>query len=247
MRITKDSPLNKIPVNLEPKHILLFDSLRYSINMCFTSWDLLIAKLERLSSSNFEEYETEKYIVFMHAWSVVDNLDRLRSLFGVLDKEHLDKVFGEPELLRGLRNSFHHMYDRLESGVDLSYPILGTLSWVFHEKSHGKTLYCNNFVSGFQYGEREFPMINPIGKKIDMPIGLVTLHGIANLRGGNPSVCSLEISEMMHRLNSAVDNLEKSWKEQVESGVFKQDFLMREIAMSIVFQMGDFIHSGGAE
>src|SRR4051794_18492643 len=82
MRISPSSPLYRVPSTLVPKQRLLVEGIRYAINMTFLSWEQLKLILQNIVSK--KSMEQEKYAAFLFAWSVIDNLDRLKSLLSHL-------------------------------------------------------------------------------------------------------------------------------------------------------------------
>ncbi len=215
MKIDKNSPFYKIPVNLEPKQIAILNAIRYATNLSFISWNQLNTVLLQISKS--KAIDEEKYYAFSYTWSIVDSLDRLNSLISKFING-LNNPFDTVPNLRLLRNTLHHSYDRIDASLQIKYPIMGTLDWVYSEEYPLTMVYCYKLASGNAAANFEFESINPVGKQITLPIGLVTLTSIimdTSTKPSEPKPASIDLSQLMMNVEAYIKNLEKNLQNEL--------------------------------
>jgi hypothetical protein len=159
MRINDNSSFFLVPTILESRQRILLEGIRYSINMAFNAWDNLRYILKSISSTG--EYGEGRYYAFMFAWSLIDSLDRLKSLFNRLGTTGFNDLYSSVENLRAMRNTYHHIYDRIESSLEVNFPLIGSLSWTYKSNESQKIIQLNNLISGAVVGTMKIPALNP--------------------------------------------------------------------------------------
>lgn len=135
----RDSPLKKIPVNIEPKQAFFLDGIRHAIEIMDVAYGRLRDSLTHmaLNPPASEELQDISAHVFLDAWGFVDALDRFRMLYMKFPgmKPRTEKV-SIPSLLeatqefRNLRNVADHLAQRAEFVVSRNGAALGELSWL---------------------------------------------------------------------------------------------------------------------
>lgn len=146
------------------------------MNMAFWSWHQL--KLVLLEISDSTEIDEQKYKAFHYAWSIVDNLDRVKSFLEHLKIPLHTDIIRQLGELRSMRNTLHHGYDRIDSSIQLSYPLMGSISWARYINEDTAKLRIFVLPSGNQDSERTYFIPNPGGVAVEIPIGLVHLSAI---------------------------------------------------------------------
>ncbi|KJS82607.1 MAG: hypothetical protein JM58_14730 [Peptococcaceae bacterium BICA1-8] len=86
MIIGDDSPLRHLPSVLNPRQILLLDGIRYSVDMADIAYTRLFNSLTYVSiNHNSKEFDFSIFShAFLDAWSVIDSVNRMRSLLSNL-------------------------------------------------------------------------------------------------------------------------------------------------------------------
>lgn len=235
MRLKPNCSFYKLPINLDPKQRLLLEAIRYSVNMCFTAWDQLSISLTNISLTN--DFEKEKYEAFLYAYSVVDNLDRLNSLFTHLGVVGFDDLRSSIDDIRGMRNTYHHLYDRIDACLNVNFPLLGTLSWTFKKSHDQNSLVIFTMVSGHQIGTREYETLNPLGQTIDLPIGMITLTSIIQDSKKEYSKSKTNLSDIIYQLDIAISKLEKHLENENQKAFQDAEYLQQDLLMSIVIEL----------
>ncbi|RYZ84009.1 MAG: hypothetical protein EOP04_18850 [Proteobacteria bacterium] len=236
MRFTTSSILYRIPVELEPRQRLLLEGIRYSVNMLFISWGQLKDVLQQISYK--KEFDSEKYQAFMSAWTVVDCLDRIKSLFSKLSSVGFENLYDSVADLRAMRNTYHHIYDRVDTSIELNYPLLGVLSWSCKSYGEQNFLHLNMIAAGAQLDIREYEFINPAGQVVDIPIGMVTLRSVIREKRGGALVttkAAIDLSLIMHELDIALDNFEKLLSSQFSHHSLSGNFVTQDILVGCEF------------
>jgi len=68
--LTTDSPLHFLPKELNPKQLMIYDSLRFTLEMADYSFNQLVDQLEQVSKG----LETKIHFkAFSYAWSFIDH------------------------------------------------------------------------------------------------------------------------------------------------------------------------------
>lgn len=213
MIIGPDSPLRKLPVNLDHKQRLYFDGIRYSIEMADLAYIRLKQTLHDLST-NREKLAGLHYRHFVPAvldtWSIIDSVHRLRGLIrqtpGFKQKSPGLILFDQKtSSVEELRNSVQHLNHTIENLLLESLPVWGIISWVFVTDEQAKSVLCFTLVPGTMFDRKPDVIVNPLGKSVDIPIGLITLTASGH------AVC---ISDIMERVQQLTVKVEEQIKEQ---------------------------------
>ena len=132
MFITLDSPLRRIPVQLETRQVLFLDAIRYCVEMIVGAYNRLAHTL--LSLRGVPEMPPDAYpIVFLDAWSLVDVGNRLRLLIestpGLKRTPHVTVILKALESLKELRNPIQHLNKVINDLATTSEGVWGWLTW----------------------------------------------------------------------------------------------------------------------
>jgi len=152
MIIPLDSNLRIPPKVISPKQVLVFNAIRYSIDICEISLDRLITNLEKFENDS----ETKIFdipSIFLDIWSIINNSVIFKKIicreFNINEKEN---NLIEINKAKNLRDSNQHIDERLkEKLLTDELPVYGMLCWrsETNEKNvfNATTLYSGTFTS----------------------------------------------------------------------------------------------------
>lgn len=217
MIVKDDSPLFRIPKEIPPREILIFEGLRYSANMALLSYGRLRADLHEISLG--QRPIDFWYASLNGAWGVIDSANRFYRLMlklnvtgeNPLEKQYLD--------FKKLRDGFHHVDEWIDKKhVKEHYPLFGVLSWTYFDPEiDDKKAKMYIFSPGIQQGEKSFVPENPLGKEFRIPIDNITITANQRAQGEPPVkvgivgiIASLEktVRQIETSLNLHYDKLE---------------------------------------
>ena len=130
MILPQNSYLRNPPLILHSEQVVIFNAIRYSIDICEVSYDRLIKNISELTEKeNIQPLDFPT--IFSDVWSIINN----SVLFIKIITEHFKIERNEPKLTElnkaiNLRHSNQHITERISqilSTKDL--PIYGYLSW----------------------------------------------------------------------------------------------------------------------
>jgi len=177
------------PVLSKLQRVLFKDGMQYSINMANFSYFRLRADLLALSKNNYSQRKENKEMLskeevyackisaLTNAWQVVDSVNRLRELLrhapGIKHDTEYEMFFRQTENAEHLRDNIQHLNTQIRQFIQDKLPAWGNLAWA-SKLDESDELLLFAFVPGELFG-REDALINPVGRKITIPIGIITL------------------------------------------------------------------------
>jgi hypothetical protein len=179
--LSDNSPLRALPARLDRTQMLVLDGISRSIDMTTLAYrDLRVSLLEQMKST---EQSTSNYAgtvrAVMNAWTIVDAVYRLRVLvrrFRGLRRGPAVRTFlTSAELVKPLRNAVQHLDGEIERLLNDGHPIWGSLSWAYQEALDSKEVTVGLLMPTTLMPPYEIPVVNPIGRQGEIPIGLITL------------------------------------------------------------------------
>lgn len=179
--VPANSALRNLPVNLDAKQRVMFDAIRYSIEIFELNYRRVVATLETWRAVGGHPREGMFASVLSDAWAMIDSLHRLHSVVSAMTKK---KKVLRPyvKVLRDaasnvvvLRNAVQHVTGRIERLASRKETPWGTISWF---ELRGKELtegWVYTMVPGnLQVSEhRTLPSVG--GKTIHHQVDLLTL------------------------------------------------------------------------
>jgi len=131
-----DSPLRRLPKDIDPKHAFYLDGLRHAAEIASLAWERLLETLTEMADAMRREEASDAHhaAAFLDAWCIVDAVDRFRTLwkkapFG--PTEVGDCTFWEvTEQLRKVRNVGDHPTELVDHILSADTGALGTLHWL---------------------------------------------------------------------------------------------------------------------
>jgi len=178
--IQRDSPLRHLPAQLVDDQKVLFDGLRYSFEIADLSYTRLARRLQTISSreQDSEFPSTDFAAVFCDAWSVVDCIHRMRSLFGRLPPAggtSPETLFNSTEVFKKARDFAQHLSERLDRLVKLRKPAWGSLSWATIRSTDPFLGTTHHLYSG-TITESSHYLPDIAGRQFTGPIDWIYLH-----------------------------------------------------------------------
>jgi len=135
--IAKESPLRRLPVELDPTQASFLDAIRLTSELGGLAYSRLTYNLQVIGSREGEEWlgPGDAASVFLDAWSVVDALHRLREI--LLQMKGIKRRGPKWELFRrstdgvaNLRNTVQHLNNELADMAKNRWSPWGRLNWL---------------------------------------------------------------------------------------------------------------------
>lgn len=184
MSTKKDSHSHRPPDWLKERQTLFFDGIRYSFGMTTMAYNRLREILYSLTTEDMEKQGNlsafKSSTTLVDAWSIIDSVHRLRSLLrqtpGINQKAPELRIFyDKTKSVEHLRHIIQHLNKEIQSFVDSKSPALGVLTWVVLLNPTDKSASLCSIVSGTLRPRTIYPIVNPLGKKIESPVDHITL------------------------------------------------------------------------
>jgi len=215
MIIGKDSPLNRLPSNLDRRQTLFFDGIRYSLEMADTAYERLVRTLlslvpgDKSSQNRLDQTVTS---AMLDAWSLIDSVHRLRVLLKRTPRlkqklPWLAVFYKATEEVDELRNIAQHLDVEIPNFIINDSPIWGVFTWLVATKQTNDVVFFSCLLVAGTLAKTEHRLINPAGLTMHAPVDRVTL----TVNGH--SVC---LSTVMGQLPAVVSPIEKALAEQCE-------------------------------
>lgn len=208
--IPQDSPLRDPPADLDPVQKVACDGLRFAFDMTHVSYLRMVATLELISGSIRAQQRLveEPTLALVDAWAVVDNLWRLHNLLrrfpGLKKTPDLEAHLRAIGKVEQLRHGIQHLHEKVKHVASGKDPLLGSLSWVWTPDEPMKGGFLVAVAAG-SAREGWTPLVNPGGRKVHRPIGLVTLSAFG---------CELELTDLVVRTVNLAKGLDASMRAE---------------------------------
>jgi len=129
MILPENSYLRKPPKKLNPEQVIIFNAIRYSVDICEISYNRLIKNLSELT----EKKEIKHFDfpnIFMDVWSIINH----SVVFKKIICKHFEIKENDPKLFeinkaKDIRDSGQHIYQRISELQSKQLPIYGYLTW----------------------------------------------------------------------------------------------------------------------
>lgn len=206
MLLKPNSILKLLPKETEFKQHLIFDSIRFTLEMIECGFFELNMSLEKLSTKKNKKNLPQ---IFLYAWSIIDNVKRFIALNKKLpskgDHSYLNKLIKANEF----RNTLQHIDERIDEVLfDNKVPFYGTIVWEY------KNLTTNSgeifiAISGLRYSKTNKFKVTDY-KNLKHPINNIKLESV-----NKKNKITIDINELYNNLFSVVELLEKDLKIQL--------------------------------
>jgi hypothetical protein len=138
--IPRGSVLRKLPVIIEAQQRLRLESLVFSIDLLTLAFASLRDLAARLGSNVVDLSDTERMAMFLHAWTMVDQVHVIRQLLRDLSDGEMGKTLGkfysDFEGAHHLRNKMDHLrmnIQNLATRKGMRAPLFGAISYLVVE------------------------------------------------------------------------------------------------------------------
>ena len=215
MIIDKDSPLRRLPSNLNMKQTLFLDAIRYSVEMADIAYNrltqtLLSLTVEHEQGKGLKNLGTTTVLALLDAWSIVNSTYRLRNLFKQMPyvKQKASKLaifYRQTKSAEELRHGIQHLNHEIDKLVADALPAWGVLNWVAVLEPDNENILTCSLIPGTVF-QRSTPMFNPVGREIRPPIDFITLE----------TEHSLCLSDVMQHVSEVVSSLQRELEEQTK-------------------------------
>jgi hypothetical protein len=165
---------------LNPKQILFFDAMRYSVEMADLAHSRLAANLLRLTCTPDNDAHDTWVSNILDAWTVVDCIHRLRTLLllspGIKQNTPGFRGFqNRTKSISELRNRLQHINNEITSILENGSAILGSLTWLASPQPETRKVFSCCFVAGTVFRNAKHHILNPCDKEFRPPIDHITL------------------------------------------------------------------------
>ena len=222
MILPKKSHIRYPPTIVLPKQVVIFNAIRYSVDICDISYQRLIKKLSEQSERiNVEPLDFPE--ILSDVWSIINN----SQMFGKIICKEFKINKNEPNLSETIkainfRNSNQHFEERISQVLtEKDVPIYGFLSWL---KKYPKS---NEFVYSTIYsgtitnkGKISMPISNETQTELDEIIQRIEFTNVVreknNLGKWEFNEKKISISKLMSELKNWVDHFDKQVNHKFE-------------------------------
>lgn len=232
--LADDSPLRRLPVDLDPKQALFFDGIRHATELADLAYERLSVTLTDIAMNSAERRAAKAFTAsFLDAWAIVDSIDRLRGLIHLLPGGcPVPRADGQPgfrvqtESVRALRNVSDHLAARADYIVARNSTALGILSWItILDEKH--VLSCSILPGTIAH--HSAPLPNPYGRELIGPTDFISLAA------GEHSACLSDVMKEVHRVVGSIENSLGSWiRENGFEGRHAPSDMLAWVKMEIV-------------
>lgn len=210
MIIGPESPLRFLPAAMERRQALMFEGIRFSIQMADLAHARLRETLLGLTDAIQSPHE-EVGRALEDAWSIIDSISRLK---GILQQApgitHRDRWPSIRRLVRemgpsidSLRNVFQHLDQDVALRVHQDWPLFGILHWFRLNTDGNSGRICALMGGTIAAGQR--PLMNIHGKRLyETPLGMIELQ---------TEGASISISDLMEVVGRIAGDFERSLTE----------------------------------
>lgn len=217
--IRENSPLLRMPTALIPQQLVLFDGIRHAAEISWLAFRRLDVNLTWLADATADDPERTDMMTaaYLDAWSLVDAVDRFRSLWKIIPRP--DGAVPPPGTVtfqdissdvRMVRNVTDHLATRIDYVVAKGTPTMGALTWVTFESTE-RTRFKTCAMTAGTARTGNWEMVNPVGQELVIgPSGRTAQIHIA--AGEYRANLSKLIPEMEKRIKSLERDLEATFQ-----------------------------------
>jgi hypothetical protein len=201
--LSNDSPLRRLPTALHRRQQLALDGISMSADMTALSYQQLQAALW-LHSKAIDQ--TTSRLAAVHAvtnaWAIIDAAHRVRVLVrklpGLKRGPAVVSFLKIAEQVEPLRNAVQHLDGAIEELLANGRPVWGVLSWVNVDSPDAKRFSVRALLPGTM-APTSASVVNPMGRAVEIPIGLVTLEA------AEMTVCLSDVVQAVERFTGRLE------------------------------------------
>ena len=215
MIIKPNSFLRRPSTKIHPEQIIIFNAIRYSVDIC----EMAFNRLEKNLYEFQEQYYDGNYIalIFSDVWTIINNGAILKKIicnnFNISDS---DPIFGILSKLKGLRDTNQHLEERAFQIFDYPElpPVYGTISWYAKKKENDFEGILTTIYSGTIFRSINAEMENPAGKENAKIVNDIKFEGIERVGKNNFAKSSIYINHVIDDVKKIIQNFEIQFENQ---------------------------------
>jgi hypothetical protein len=214
--ISDDSPLRRLPSDLNQKQKFYLDGIRFSIEIIDLTYTRLKETLYNLSN-NIRYNSKTNHLIYLSAihdvWSLIDSLYRLRGLLqlcpGIKQKSPgMILFYNNIRNVELFRHSIQHLNTQINELIKLNLPVWGIITWTAVLNRTSNSVFSCAIIAGTIFHNQCSQIINPAGKELVIPIDLITLTA------GGHSICLSKVFDEINKLTKTLEaELAKRFKD----------------------------------
>lgn len=218
-------PLNSYirnpPVILEPKQVIIFQAIRYSLDICDIAYNRLINNLS-IFTENQKIKQYDFPYIFLDVWTIINHAVIFKKIIcSHFDINEQERVFFEINKAKKLRDSHQHIDERITEVLSKDdLPIYGFLTWTKNYIDSNK-LIVNTIYSGTITNKKDIST-SISNKSIDNDhpiISKLEFTGIVNTGNRNNKNFkedTVRMTQLINDLKKLVNHFDKQVFKQFE-------------------------------
>ena len=209
----QNSILKHLPA-INERHLLILDSIRFTIEIIEYSFNKLENSLLSFSKSKTKQ-DYISISMFMYSWTILDTTRRLIKLYKTLPSNHNHVNVNIIEYVNSFRNTYQHLDERIdETLINSKKPFYGYLKWAY-SNSESKKVENYMAISGLYYSENSEFIVGKYNEdKIIDEIILETVNKIEKTE--------VNLSKLFNEIKSVVESLENELEIQTKENKLQQ-------------------------
>lgn len=228
MLLRENSPLYKVPSNLNARQSFLLEGIRYCLGVISLSYDSLLNNLETLSNDNTDPKLF--YAVTKDVYNLVDWIDKFVQFIVVFDSK--DGKSGKSTLqsltrlkgIRGMRNTFHHLDERIdEMMLEINASVWGSVSWLKIVEQNKIRVFAIQ-LGNYKQNPIRMPMFPKVLQPNSFQIYNILLSSVEKL-DKQPKVVEVEVDSLYNDVITILSILEQKMEEAFNQFEDKQYYL----------------------
>ncbi|HBF89353.1 MAG TPA: hypothetical protein DDX39_11995 [Bacteroidales bacterium] len=203
MIIKADSYFRYPPLNLNPKQVIVFNGIRYSIDIVEIAYERLC---KNLYDFVYSENKPSFPVIFSECWTIINSATIFINLsirHFKIDKEN--SIWDGIREIKELRNTNQHLDERInEVLLENNLPIYGALSWYSQEHLDAKEGVITTIISGSFTGDTNHIVLNPAGKKLKNTISGIEFSTTARTKNGF-EIIKVDLEKIINQIKHVVN------------------------------------------
>lgn len=218
-------PLNSYirnpPTRLKPKQVIVFQAIRYSLDICDIAYERLIENLFIFTESQ-KTNELDFPYIFSDVWAIINHAVIFKNIICTyFNQNEKDQILTELNKAKKLRDSHQHIDERITEILSIEdLPIYGSLTWVKNSLDSNK--FTKNAIYSGTLTDKKSVSMSMSNKTIenDHPIiGELEFTGIVNIgtiKNKEFKEERLFITQLINDLKKMIDHFDKQVFKQFE-------------------------------
>lgn len=208
------------PTILEPEQVIIFQAIRYSLDICDIAYERLLESLITFTENRKISQSDFPYI-FLDVWTIINHSVIFKKIIcSYLNQDKNDEILTQINKAKKMRDSHQHIDERISEILSIDdLPIYGFLTWTKHYLN-SDNVTKNSIYSG-TITDKKSVSISMSNKSIDHDhpiISKLEFTGIVN--NGNRKNKdfdeeTIHLTQLMNDLSTLSNHFDKQVFEQV--------------------------------